>query len=76
VFVAFSDGGARKNFRHVTTVPPPLGPFSIRPHYRKLEPMASDPNTRKDTLKVEKLSLLILTLCVAVLVGLLVFKPF
>lgn len=38
--------------------------------------MASDPNTRKDTLKVEKLSLLILTLCVAVLVGLLVFKPF
>jgi len=38
--------------------------------------MASDSSPRKDTLKVEKLSLLILTLCVVVLVGLLVFKPF
>ena len=38
--------------------------------------MASDPAIRKDTLKVEKVSLLILTLFVLVLISLLVFKPF
>lgn len=38
--------------------------------------MASESPTRKDTLKVEKVSLLVLTLCVVVLVYLLVFRPF
>lgn len=38
--------------------------------------MSGDSSTRKDTMKVEKVSLLILTLCVLVLVSLLVFKPF
>jgi hypothetical protein len=38
--------------------------------------MAAEPNQRKDSLKVEKLSLLILALCIVVLVGLLVFRPF
>jgi hypothetical protein len=32
--------------------------------------------TKKDTLKVEKLSLLVLTLCVAVLIYVLVARPF
>jgi hypothetical protein len=38
--------------------------------------MAAESTARKDTLKVEKLSLLILILCVVVLVGVLVFRPF
>jgi len=38
--------------------------------------MTSDSKTRKDKLKVEKLSLLILSLCIAVLVYLLVARPF
>lgn len=38
--------------------------------------MAGESTTRKDTLKVEKLSLLVLTLCIAVLVYLLVCRPF
>jgi len=38
--------------------------------------MAAEPTTRKDALKVEKASLLILTLCVVVLVAILVFRPF
>jgi hypothetical protein len=38
--------------------------------------MAAESPTRKDTLKVEKVSLLVLTLCVVVLVYLLVFRPF
>jgi hypothetical protein len=38
--------------------------------------MAAETRTRKDTLKVEKLSLLVLTLCVVVLVYLLIFRPF
>jgi hypothetical protein len=38
--------------------------------------MAAETPTRKDTLKVEKLSLLVLTLCVVVLVYLLIFRPF
>ena len=37
--------------------------------------MAAD-STRQDKLKFEKLSLLILTLCLVVLAGLLVFRPF
>jgi hypothetical protein len=38
--------------------------------------MAADSKPGKDTLKVEKASLLILTLCILVLVGILVFRPF
>jgi hypothetical protein len=38
--------------------------------------MAGEPTTRKDTLKVEKLSLLVLTLCVVLLVYVLVARPF
>jgi hypothetical protein len=38
--------------------------------------MEVESSARKDNLKVEKLSLLILILCVVVLVGLLVFRPF
>jgi len=38
--------------------------------------MAAESTTRKDTLKVEKLSLLVLTLCIGVLVYLLVCRPF
>jgi hypothetical protein len=38
--------------------------------------MAAESPTRKDTLKVEKLSFLVLTLCVVVLVYLLIFRPF
>ncbi len=38
--------------------------------------MGAESSTRKDSLKVEKLSLLVLTLCVVVLVYLLVFRPF
>jgi hypothetical protein len=38
--------------------------------------MAAEANTRKDNLKVEKVSLLVLTLCVVVLVYVLVCRPF
>jgi hypothetical protein len=38
--------------------------------------MAAESTTRKDSLRVEKLSLLVLTLCVVVLVYVLVAKPF
>jgi hypothetical protein len=38
--------------------------------------MAGDSTTRKDTLKVEKVSLLVLTLCIVVLVYVLVVRPF
>ena len=38
--------------------------------------MAAESTTRKDNLKVEKLSLIVLTLCIAVLVYLLVCRPF
>ena len=34
------------------------------------------PTTKKDTMKVEKLSLLVLTLCIVALVYVLVAKPF
>jgi len=38
--------------------------------------MEAELTTRKDSLKVEKLSLLVLTLCIAVLVYVLVVRPF
>jgi len=38
--------------------------------------MAAESKSGKDTLKVEKVSLLVLTLCIAVLVYLLVAHPF
>jgi hypothetical protein len=38
--------------------------------------MTPESTPRKDTMKTEKVSILILALCVVVLVGLLVFHPF
>lgn len=38
--------------------------------------MASETTSKKDTMKVEKLSLLVLTLCIVVLVYVLVARPF
>ena len=38
--------------------------------------MTTDSKSRKDTLKVEKLSILVLTLCIVTLVYLLVQRPF
>lgn len=38
--------------------------------------MAGESTTRKDNMKVEKLSLLVLTLCIVVLVYVLVVHPF
>jgi hypothetical protein len=38
--------------------------------------MATESSPRKDTLKVEKLSLLLLTLCIVVLVYVVVVRPF
>jgi hypothetical protein len=38
--------------------------------------MANESTPRKDTMKVEKLSLLVLTLCIVVLVYVLVVHPF
>jgi hypothetical protein len=38
--------------------------------------MGAESTTRKDNLKFEKLSLLVLTLCIVVLVYLLVSRPF
>lgn len=38
--------------------------------------MTTESTSRKDTMKVEKLSLLVLTLCIVVLVYLLVMHPF
>jgi hypothetical protein len=68
--------GDPANFGYVTAVPPPVEPFSNRPSYRKLLSMAAESNNRKDSLRVEKLSYLVLTLCVVVLVYVLVAKPF
>lgn len=64
------------NFRYVTAVPRPVEPFSIRRSWRKLHLMEAESNPRKDSMKVEKLSLLLLTLCVVVLVYVLVVHPF
>ena len=38
--------------------------------------MASESNKRKESLRVEKISVLVLVLCFVVLVYLLAFKPF
>lgn len=38
--------------------------------------MNAESQTRKDNLKVEKLSILVLALCIAVLVYVLVYRPF
>ena len=38
--------------------------------------MAAESATRKDSLKFEKRSLLVLTLCIVVLVYVLIFRPF
>lgn len=38
--------------------------------------MAGESTTRKDSLRVEKLSLLVLTLCIVVLIYVLVMRPF
>jgi hypothetical protein len=38
--------------------------------------MAEQPTTKKDTMKIEKVSLLVLTLCIVALVYVLVAKPF
>jgi hypothetical protein len=38
--------------------------------------MAGEPTKRRDNMKVEKLSLLLLTLCIVVLVYVLVVRPF
>src|SRR5690349_14856403 len=66
-----------RNFGYVTTVPPQSS------HYQAgslvgnwSQPMAGESTTRKDSLRVEKLSLLVLTLCIVVLVWLLVARPF
>ena len=69
----------RANFRHVTSVPSTVELLSLRPSYRKLNhTMNAEPNTDKsrDNLKVEKLSLLILSLCIVILVYVLVVRPF
>jgi hypothetical protein len=74
--VSVNTGRSLQNFGYVTTVPPTLRPLSRCLSYRKLEhSMATEPTTRKDTLKVEKLSLLVLALCMVVLVYVLV-RPF
>lgn len=67
---------APENFGYVTTVPPTVEPFSTPASCRKLLSMAAETNQRKDSLRVEKLSYLLLTLCVVVLVYVLVAKPF
>lgn len=38
--------------------------------------MAAESTTGKDKLRFEKLSLVVLALCIVVLVGLLIFRPF
>ena len=38
--------------------------------------MATESNSGKDTLKVEKLSILVLTVCIGVLVYVLIWHPF
>ncbi len=66
-----------ENFGHVTTVPPTLGPFSKYVFRQKLVAgMATETTSGKDTLKVEKASLLVLGLCIIVLVYLVAFRPF
>jgi hypothetical protein len=47
-----------------------------RPLRQTISIMANESAPRKDTMKVEKLSLLVLTLCIVVLVYVLVVHPF
>jgi hypothetical protein len=71
-------GNRIRHFGHITAVPTTPEPLS-KPGFRcRLEPetMAAESSTRKDNMKVEKVSLLVLTLCIAVLVYLLVCRPF
>ena len=63
-------------FGHVTSVPTTVRPFSIAAFQWKLGGMAADSTKRKDTMKVEKVSLLVLTVCIVVLVYVLVARPF
>lgn len=70
---------AAANFGYVTSVPSTVEPLPGWPDYRKLNhTMKAEANTSKtkDNLKVEKLSLLILTLCIVILVYVLVVRPF
>ncbi len=65
------------NFGHVTTVPPTIGPFSDPRHLPQTTSyMAAESTKAKDTLKVEKTSLLVLSLCILVLVSILIWHPF
>jgi len=58
-------------------VPPTVEPLAGQRSYWKLKHiMGAEPNTGKDNLKVEKLSLLVLTLCIVVLIYVLVARPF
>lgn len=69
------------NCGHVTCVPATRELFSGPGFWAKLsgmkaESMKTESKSGKDNLKVEKLSLLVLTLCIVVLVYLLVARPF
>jgi hypothetical protein len=67
------------NFGHVTTVPSTVEPLSPGAVLLQTEfIMNAEPNTgkNKDNLRVEKLSLLILSLCIMILVYVLVVRPF
>jgi hypothetical protein len=50
--------------------------LSLRHLRQTISIMANESAPRKDTMKVEKLSLLVLTLCIVVLVYVLVVHPF
>jgi hypothetical protein len=63
--------------RYVTAVPPQSSHFQGRVNGRDCcQSMGTEPTTRKDSLRVEKLSLLVLTLCIVALVYVLVSRPF
>lgn len=68
-----------ENFGHITTVPPRSSPYHIKAAFlqeNRTQAMGAESATRKDSLRVEKVSGLALILCVVVLVCLLVFRPF
>jgi hypothetical protein len=69
-------GNSDLNFGHVTAVPPTLGPFSTRRPCLKLYIHMAAESKTKDSLKLEKMSLLVLGLCIAALVYLVVYRPF
>jgi hypothetical protein len=60
------------NFGYVTTGPPPSGHYQVAFLIGNWNSMATEPTTRKDNLKVEKLSLLVLALCMVILIYVLV----